>query len=358
MPPSPSATAAPPRARRAPVGAWGGATGTQADPRMTGAAPAPAADPTPPAAPQADPDPAPAAPAPAAAAPATPSAPRPTPPGPRALPPAAGAAPRPAPRAAAPAPRTAAPAPAPAAAPVSAPGGRLLPSTKTPPRSSLSDFTILLYGPPKIGKTTLASQFEDCIFLATEPGLNALEAYQVAIDSWQTFIDVCKELAAGGHPFKTIVVDTVDNLFKFCSEAVLRKAGVQHESDLEWGKGWTLVKDEFLRIINRLALLPYGLILISHAEFTNIKTPTKQIVKAVPTMPRQAREITLGIADFILYAEALDTEQGTTRILRCQAGEAWEAGTRISGFPAWIEMSYEAFRAAFDAAIASQGGAA
>ncbi len=283
-----------------------------------------------------------------------PSPPAPAPAAPRALPPATGAGPRPAARAAAGAPRAAGPDPAATSAHA---GARLLPTAKTPPRSRLSDFTILLYGAPKIGKTTLASQFDDCIFLATEPGLNALEAYQVPIDSWQTFIDVCKELAAGGHGFRTIVVDTVDILFKLCSEAVLRKAGVQHESDLEWGKGWSLVKDEFLRILNRLALLPYGLILISHAELANIKTPTKQIVRAVPTMPRQAHEIVTAIADFILFAEALETEQGTARVLRCQAGEAWEAGTRIGGFPEWIDMSYDAFREAFDAAIAAQGGA-
>ncbi len=332
--------AAPPRApRRAPTG-WA-KPGTPADPQTTETPKTVTEATAKQGSPTETPAVAPSSPAPAA---------------PRALPPSTGAAPRPVARATAGAPRAAA-GPDPAATSAHA-GPRLLPTAKTPPRSSLADFTILVYGAPKIGKTTLASQFEDCIFLATEPGLNALEAYQVPIESWQTFIDACKELSVGDHPFKTIVVDTIDNLFKFCSEAVLRKAGVQHESDLEWGKGWSLVKDEFLRILNRLALLPYGLILISHAEFASIKTPTKQIVRAVPTMSRQAHEIVTAIADFILYAEALETEQGTVRVLRCQAGEAWEAGTRINGFPESIQMSYQAFREAFDAAIAARGGAA
>ncbi len=335
-------SSAPARApRRAPAGGWP-QTGSAADPQVT----------APPKAAETPLDSALAPEAPAQAPVEETSAPAPAP---RALPPATGNGPRPAPRTSAP--RTSASANS--ATPVAR---SLLPTAKTPPRSSLSDYTILLYGAPKVGKSTLAAQFDDAVFLATEPGLNALEVYQVPVSSWQTFIDACKELSEGQHPFKTVVVDTVDNLFKFCSEAVMRKAGVQHESDLEWGKGWALVRDEFLRVLNRLALLPYGLILISHAEFSNIKTPTKQIVKAVPTMPKQAREIVMPIADFILYAEVLDTPDGQERVLRCQAAEQWDAGARLDGFPNTIEMSYPAFRSAFDRTLIEiltpSGGAA
>jgi RecA-family ATPase len=70
-----------------------------------------------------------------------------------------------------------------------------LPTTKTPPKRSLSDVSILLYGPSKIGKSTFASQAPDAIFLATEPGLNALEVYQHPITSWPEFLEVCAELA-------------------------------------------------------------------------------------------------------------------------------------------------------------------
>ena len=49
-----------------------------------------------------------------------------------------------------------------------------LPTAKTPAKRSLSDVSILLYGPSKIGKSTFASQAPNAIFIATEPGLNAL----------------------------------------------------------------------------------------------------------------------------------------------------------------------------------------
>ncbi len=95
-----------------------------------------------------------------------------------------------------------------------------LPTAKTPPKRSLSNVSILLYGPSKIGKSSFASQAPDAIFLATEPGLNALEVYQQPIGSWPDFLDACAELAKGKHPFKTVVIDTIDILYRLCADHI------------------------------------------------------------------------------------------------------------------------------------------
>jgi hypothetical protein len=86
----------------------------------------------------------------------------------------------------------------------------LLPTAKTPPKASLSDYTVLVHSRPKAGKSEFCSHADNALFLATEPGLNALEVYQVPITSWDDFLAACGEIAAGNHPFKTIVIDTVD----------------------------------------------------------------------------------------------------------------------------------------------------
>lgn len=46
----------------------------------------------------------------------------------------------------------------------------LLPTTKTRPKPDLADLTVLAYGQTKIGKTTLCSQADGALFLATDPG--------------------------------------------------------------------------------------------------------------------------------------------------------------------------------------------
>ena len=111
----------------------------------------------------------------------------------------------------------------------------MLPTSKTPPRTALTDLTVLVYGPTKIGKTTWCSHAEGALFLATEAGLNNLETFQVAISTWEQLLAACGEIAAGNHPFKAIVLDTVDNAFRMCADYVCAKHKVEHESDLAYG---------------------------------------------------------------------------------------------------------------------------
>ena len=45
----------------------------------------------------------------------------------------------------------------------------MLPTTKTPPRTSLTDLTVLVYGPTKIGKTTWCAQADPTPLTTTAP---------------------------------------------------------------------------------------------------------------------------------------------------------------------------------------------
>lgn len=227
----------------------------------------------------------------------------------------------------------------------------LLPTVKSKPKTEWENFTTLIYGAPKTGKSTLASQFDHPIFLATEAGLNSLETFNVAIDSWDKFLEVCGEIAQGKHEFKTVVVDTVDNLFSMCSAYICKKNNIQHESELDWGKGWKLVKEEFARAITKLSLLPYGLLLISHAEPEEIKTRTGTITKWRPTMPRQAKEKILPMCDFIFCCAIENGAKGEQRFVYTKPSENWDAGDRTGKLPPKIEMRYAEIKKEFDKAV-------
>ena len=55
---------------------------------------------------------------------------------------------------------------------------------------------VLLYGTPKVGKTTLAAQFPKNLLLAFEPGYNALNNKMVQpITRWSEFKTVINQLA-------------------------------------------------------------------------------------------------------------------------------------------------------------------
>jgi hypothetical protein len=228
----------------------------------------------------------------------------------------------------------------------------MLPSQKTPPRTQLSDLTILVHGRPKAGKSEWCSKAPDALFLATEAGLNSLEVFQTPVTTWEEFLVACKEVAAGGHQFKTIVVDTVDNAYRMCSEHVCAKNKIEHESDLGYGKGFSLVNNEFYRVLNKLSLLPYGLYLISHSQERELETRGGKRTRIVPTLPEKARRMVLGMVDIILYCDVevtvgTDGQPRERRILRTKPSELYEAGDRTGRLPDTIDLDYDRFVAAF-----------
>lgn len=238
----------------------------------------------------------------------------------------------------------------------------LLPSAKTPPKNTLADLTIMVYGPTKIGKTTLCSQAEGALFLATEPGLNALEAYQVPIQTWDDLLNVCAEISEGNHPFKTLVIDTVDNAYKFCTDYVLKKFKIEHESDLGYGKGYAIVTNEFQRVLTKLAFLPCGLFLVSHAKEIEMDSRTGKYTRVVPTLPDKARKIVLGMADMVLFCD-LEAQTGGDgaptfrRVIRTKPSLYYEAGDRTGRLPESLDLSFDAFLNAFSNATVSKAAA-
>ena len=158
----------------------------------------------------------------------------------------------------------------------------------------------------------MCSKAENALFLATEPGLNALDVYQMPIQSWDDLLNACAEIGEGKHPFKTVIIDTIDNAYKFCTEYILKKFKVEHESDLGYGKGYALVNNEFQRVLTKLAFLPYGLFLISHAKEMEVDSRTGKYMRVVPTLPDKARKIVLGMADMVLFCD-LEADAGRER---------------------------------------------
>ncbi len=227
-----------------------------------------------------------------------------------------------------------------------------LPTEKAKPSSDLATKTVLIYGPPKIGKSTFASRFPGALFLECEPGLNELEVFKTPTYTWDDFLQACKLVAAGGHPFKTIVVDTADNAFKMCSEHVCRKHEIDYEGDMAHGKGWAMVKNEWHRVLTRLASLPYGLVLISHAVDKTVETRTGEYTKTQPSLPDRARAVVLGLVDMILYCDTVPRKDASgqvviDRVIRTKPHPTYEAGDRTGRLPDVMPLDHNAFVKAF-----------
>ena len=233
----------------------------------------------------------------------------------------------------------------------------LLPTAKTAPKPNLADLTVLAYGQTKIGKSTFCSNSESAVFLATEPGLNSLDVFQVPIQTWDDLLEACAEIVAGKHAFKTVIIDTVDNAYKFCTDYILKKFKIEHESDLGYGKGYAIVNNEFQRVLTKMAFLPYGLFLVSHAKEIEVETRTGKYTRIVPTLPDKARKIVLGMVDMVLYCDLEVTvgengEQKMRRVIRTKPSLYYEAGDRTGRLPETIDLDFRKFLEAYNVAVA------
>jgi hypothetical protein len=249
-------------------------------------------------------------------------------------------------------------APGPAAPPAKA--SFTLPTAKTAPKSAFADLTTFVYGPPKIGKSTLASQFPGALFLATEAGLNHLETYQIPISSWDDFIRACALILQGKHEFRTIVIDTADNLYRYCTDQICKKHGVETVGDIAgFGKGFALLNNEFHRVLTKLTQLPYGLVLISHSKQIELEDRGGKYNKTVPTLPEGARKTVLGMADVILYCTQTTgrneaNEPVEQRVIITKPSRLWEAGDRTGRLPEVMPLDFQAFKAAWLASAAKK----
>lgn len=205
-----------------------------------------------------------------------------------------------------------------------------LPLEKTAIQTDFTKYKFLLYGMPKIGKSSLSAQFPNTIFAATEAGHSFLSIYKKDILTWNDFRELAKDLTTTKHNFKMIAIDIVDNLYKMCEQFVCEKNSVAHPSDLAYGKGFNLVKDEFTRVINYLGNFGFGFIFISHAKEKEIKTKTQTWTAMGTTMNNQSEGFVCGLSDFIFYLYQNDKGE---RMMRTKPDKYILAGSRGLDLP-------------------------
>lgn len=206
--------------------------------------------------------------------------------------------------------------------------------------TDLSGYITYIYGSPKTGKTTLATQMPGAILLAFEKGYNALPGvFAQDVTSWGDMKQVFRELKkpAVKEKFKSIVVDTIDIAADMCQKYICDQNGITTLGELGFGKGWTFFKNEFSQVFRGLTQLGYAVVFIGHDKEVMDDNGNRTIR---PALSNSTRTIITGMADIIGYAHQSKSYEQSILTIRC-SDDSIECGSRFKYMKHEFPMSYD-----------------
>jgi len=177
---------------------------------------------------------------------------------------------------------------------------------------SINPHMLLIYSPPKMGKTTIVGKLEDCLIIETEPfGANYIEGLIVEVNKPSEFNAVLDAIEAknkeiGGYTYRRIVVDTITKLDEWSeisgtyrymrkpqgkkfnlkdekkpSEGIYNHLDPEFETvhELGQGFGYKYSREEMTDWYDRLSLLAPEIILIAHIKDKFVESKTGDTVE-------------------------------------------------------------------------------
>ena len=233
-----------------------------------------------------------------------------------------------------------------------------LPTELSVPSEILWDYSILIYGLKKIGKTSMWSHAENAFYFMCEPGGSALKLFQRRMHNWAEFKAYVEAFLASD--FDLGIVDTVDRAYAMCLKAVCERLCIDHPgSQDDYGKSWNAVNTEFADVMDSLLHSGKGCVFISHSKVMEIKPKGggAKYDKIMPTMPGAASAYMDAVVDIWVHYD-YDGEDRELRILgdsEVSAGHRLEnhfnytdgSRVRVIDMGNSSKESFNAFNAAF-----------
>ena len=192
---------------------------------------------------------------------------------------------------------------------------------------SINPGTLLLYGAPKVGKTSMLSSLDDCLIIDTEKGGRMLEGYIQEVNSRDELIQVLIDIKESKDvKYKYIAIDTIDKIAEWAERRVCEEEAVSSIADLAFGKGYGLVREKVSKTVSAFKEVAEHLIIIGHRKVAYAVTEGNPIV--IPEsldLTGKLKNIIMSTCDAIGYVYRNDKEE---LMVSFKANDAIEAGSR------------------------------
>lgn len=223
---------------------------------------------------------------------------------------------------------------------------------------------LLVYGVAGVGKTTFAVSCPKSLILDLEDGSGDLECTRVAGDRISTIndvLDLCNAIAKGETDFKTLILDSLDQIESLIHDHVCRQNNVESIAEIGYGKGYEFAADlwrDLLELLEDVQHAGVMIVLIGHADVVRFDDPaTESYSRFVPRLDKRAVARVVDWVDECLFATyqvhttkqsesfGKSTHRGVSsgeRVFRTQERPSQVAKNRL-GMPYEVPMAWSSY---------------
>lgn len=219
---------------------------------------------------------------------------------------------------------------------------------------------VVIYGTEGIGKSSLASQFPEPLFIDTEGSTDNMDVARLdKPTSWIMLNNQIAFIKANPTVCKTLVIDTIDWAESLCVDNLCAMHGKKGVEDFGYGNGYVYAKEEMGRFLNKLQdLIEIGInvVLTAHAQIRKFELPDemgsydKYELKLGKKTSSQTAPLVKEWADLLLFcnyktyliSQEKSTKkkaQGNQRVMYTEHNPAWDAKNR-HGLPSELPLDY------------------
>ena len=209
--------------------------------------------------------------------------------------------------------------------------------TKKVKASRKSPKNMIIYGSPKIGKTTALSQLDNCLIIDLEAGSDMVDALKVKVNNLKELAEVGRAIIKEGKPYKYIAIDTISKLEEWCEDEgkkiyMKTPMGKNFETknpgmsilSLPNGGGYLYLRLAYKKWIDRLNLLADHIILVAHLKDKMLEKKGKEVSVKDLDLTGKIKQITCTNSDAIGYIY----REGEETMISFDSLEEIAAGTR------------------------------
>lgn len=174
-----------------------------------------------------------------------------------------------------------------------------LPKSKVPAVTQ-DPKNLILFGLPKVGKTTILSTLDNNLILDFENGTDYVSALKIKVSSLKELKEICKAIKDAGKPYKYITIDTITAVEELAKPVAVvmyqnspmyseKYADVKDPTVLPNGSGYGFWRSAIESIIELISSCADNLIICGHVKDAKLDENASGSIRTLDLIGKTSR---------------------------------------------------------------------